>query len=165
MDASLDRQARTAAPQQEQPLTYPFEVHLGRSCICRVLTSGLEVAALGVALWQSVRLEVPWPLLALVVGVLLTRRLVTLAPDRIRLLAQGIEVATAAGMRGAEVGRFRALTPLALEFELRWASGGRDHLIIWRDAVTEAEFRRLSRWLRLDAPSAPVARQLLQESV
>ena len=106
---------------------------------------GLLVCA---AVGQAVDLNVLWPLLACPV-LLMTLRY---APETQSQFTFDGPVIRARTSEGERVGNWSKghVSPLAIEVPVRWHRGGRGRVVLWRDAVSEADFRRVARRVRTD---------------
>lgn len=124
------------------------EFELRPSRLHRLATACLWALALVLAPVQALRLEAPWPLLLLIVLPLVLRGLPECVPQRLRVAGHAVEARTATGHRSGCVAGRLALTGWALEIPVRWNDGRRDRIVVWRDAVDDADYRRLARILR-----------------
>ncbi len=104
--------------------------------------------AMLVAPAQAVRLETPWPLLLLVVLPLVVLRMPECAPRRLSVTGLDVQALTATARRRGRIDGPLALTGFALELPVRWNDGRRDRVVVWRDAVDDADYHDLARILR-----------------
>ena len=109
---------------------------------------GLALLVLLAAPVRARGLEVPWPLLAVLALPLLPRLLPELEARRIELEGMTLRVETSIGERRGRVLGDAAITPFAVEIPVAWADAGHERLVVWRDAVDDASYRRLARALR-----------------
>lgn len=124
------------------------EIELRTSRLRRLAALVPCLLALLVAPAQALRLEAPWPLLLLVVLPLILLRLPECAPRRLRVAGREVRALTATSRLTGRISGPLALTRFALEFPVRWHDGRRDRIVVWRDAVDDADYRRLARTLR-----------------
>lgn len=124
------------------------EVELRPSRLRRLAALIPCLLALLVAPSQALRLESPWPLLLLVALPLVLLHLPECAPRRLRVTGHEVQALTARAERRGCVDGPLALTGFALELPVCWDDGRRDRIVVWRDAVADADYRRLARILR-----------------
>ena len=124
-----------------------LEVALVRSRFrSAVVTLGwLLVAAASVA--QVFRLEAPWPLLACPLLALALRGLPETRAERLDFDGTELHVDTPTGKRSGIWSKGR-VSPVAIEVPICWHRGGRDRVVLWRDALTDADFRAVARRMR-----------------
>jgi hypothetical protein len=114
--------------------------------------AGLVVA---IALLQALAPATPWPLRVLLVLPLLPRLCPELEARRIRLDGDALWVLAVDGPRPGTLDGAAAVTAVAVELPVRWEGGGRERLVLWRDAVEDAVYRRLVWRLRRRSRAAP----------
>ena len=107
------------------------------------------------AVGQAVDLNVLWPLFACPV-LLMTLRYVPDTQSQFMFDGPVIRARTSEGERVGSWSKGR-VSPLAIEVPVRWHLGGRGRVVLWRDAVSEADFRRVARRVRTD-PHVPSSR-------
>ena len=125
-----------------------LELALRPSRVRRAAAGAALALGLLVAPLQALRLEAPWPLLLLPALALLPRFLPEAEARHLRLGDDRLVATTAAGPRGGRRAGRAAITALAIELPVRWDDGGRERLVVWRDAVDDPAYRRLARSLR-----------------
>ena len=93
---------------------------------------------------------------------LLLRLLPECVPRRLRIFGAEVEAVTASTRLVGTLAGPAAVTRFALELPVRWADGRRDRVVVWRDAVDDADYRDLARVLRRqpDLEKAAVGRSI-----
>jgi hypothetical protein len=138
------------------------ELALRTSRLRRLTTSVSWLLAVCIAPAQALRLESPWPLLLLIALPLVLLSLPECVPRRLRIAGAEVEAFTAESRRVGCLDGPLALTRFALEVPVRWDDGRHDRIVVWRDAVDDADYRRLARILRRppggEAADPPTAR-------
>ena len=110
------------------------------------------------AVGQAIHLAALWPLLACP-ALLMAMRWLPETRTAFVLDGSEIRVRTSEGVRVGLWSRGR-VSPLAIEIPVHWQRGGHDRVVLWRDAVTDADFRAVARTTRAIAPASSAAAAL-----
>ena len=129
-------------------------IDVGPTRIGRLADGCLLIAVLCVAVDRALVLEQPWPLLVPVLWALLSRRLAGVSVSRLVLRDGALRAVDARGVCRAAgaLAPTASCSALAIEMTVLRPADRPARVVLWRDAVSEGDFRALTRAFRLQTP-------------
>ena len=137
----------TARPQERV-------IDVGPTRIGRLADGLLLLAVLAVAVDRALVLEQPWPLLVPFFWLLLSRRLAGVPVSRLLVRDGALRAVDARGVCRAAgtLAPSASCSALAIEMKVLRPAERPARIVLWRDAVSEGDFRALTRAFRLRTP-------------